>query len=258
MSRIFAMRNGAAVNPCRLAAAVQAGIANQVQSEQVSVATKNPVDVESQSGCAETLDFEAVEESPSLVFGTGTKSEQAKLVRVFGERMRQARELSNMSQSVAAKRLGYANPSKLSKVEGATDTNSIPLWLIPRAAKVYEVSVDFLFGLSEDFEVGVPRVASNWMLDAWEQARLRDIAAMEELHRVVAGVATNIDGFGAATSGIAEAITRFRVRNPNFDDCPASAMVLTRLGKLEAVARDAESVLKRFRLGRHAAGGARG
>ena len=75
-----------------------------------------------------------------------TRMEQAAAVKTIGARMRQARELCNLSQSAAAKRLGYSNSSKLSKVEGATDTNSVPLWLILRAAKVYEVSIDFLFG----------------------------------------------------------------------------------------------------------------
>ena len=46
-----------------------------------------------------------------------TKQEKAAVVRVIGTRMREARELCNMSLSEASKRLGYANPSKLSKVE---------------------------------------------------------------------------------------------------------------------------------------------
>ena len=65
-----------------------------------------------------------------------TRQEQAAAVKTIGARMRQARELCNLSQSAAARRLGYANPSKLSKVELATDTNSVPLWLIVRAARV--------------------------------------------------------------------------------------------------------------------------
>ena len=43
-----------------------------------------------------------------------TKQEKAAVVRVIGTRMREARELCNMSLSEASKRLGYANPSKLS------------------------------------------------------------------------------------------------------------------------------------------------
>ena len=70
------------------------------------------------------------------------------------KRQRQARELCNLSQSVAAKRLGYLTSAKLSKVEAAADTNSVPLWLIHRAASIYDVSTEFLFGFTDDFEVG--------------------------------------------------------------------------------------------------------
>lgn len=76
---------------------------------------------------------------------SSTRIEQVAAGETIGARMREARELCNMSQSAAARRLGYSNPSKLSKVEGATDTNSVPLWLIVRAASVYEVSIDYLW-----------------------------------------------------------------------------------------------------------------
>ena len=115
-----------------------------------------------------------------------TRQEQAAAVKTIGARMRQARELCNLSQSAAAKRLGYQNPSKLSKVELATDTNSVPLWLIVRAARVYEVSVDFLFGATDDWEVGArmtqERETSAWMFDAWEKARQRDMETLKRLH----------------------------------------------------------------------------
>ena len=60
--------------------------------------------------------------------------------------------MCNMSLSYAAKQLGYTNPSKLSKIENATDTQSVPLWVIHEAAKLYEVSIDFLLGESDDWE----------------------------------------------------------------------------------------------------------
>lgn len=81
------------------------------------------------------VDFESAEQEPALpVFDEQPKREQARLVQTIGARLAEARELCNMSQSVAAQRLGYSNSSKLSKVEGATDTNSVPLWLIVRAS----------------------------------------------------------------------------------------------------------------------------
>lgn len=88
-----------------------------------------------------------------------SKIEQSEIVKVIGTRLREARELCNMSQSVAATRFGYANSSKLAKVENATDTNSAPVWLILRASEVYEVSVDYLLG-----------AGGYWCWD-WEEAK---------------------------------------------------------------------------------------
>jgi transcriptional regulator with XRE-family HTH domain len=73
---------------------------------------------------------------------------QTEIVKTFGARMVEARELCGYSQKKAAKLLGYRNSSKLAKIEAASDTNSVPLWLIPKAAEVYEVSIDYLFGVS--------------------------------------------------------------------------------------------------------------
>ena len=120
---------------------------------------------------------------------SSTRIEQAAVVKTIGARMREARELCNMSQSAAARRLGYSNPSKLSKVEGATDTNSVPLWLIVRAASVYEVSIDYLFGCSDDWEAGSrmtqERETSAWLFDTWEKARRRDMETLRKLHNKV-------------------------------------------------------------------------
>ena len=73
------------------------------------------------------------------------KREKAKLVRMIGLRMKHARELVNMTQEYAAEKLGYANSSKLSKIENASDTDNVPNYIIERAATLYDVSVDYLY-----------------------------------------------------------------------------------------------------------------
>ncbi len=82
-------------------------------------------------GVIETRNF--FDPIPATALLAVSKHDQNKLVRTIGERLRVARELNNLSQSEAARRLGYANPSKLSKIEAAADTNSVPLWLIHAA-----------------------------------------------------------------------------------------------------------------------------
>jgi transcriptional regulator with XRE-family HTH domain len=179
------------------------------------------------------------------------KHEQAALVRTIGERMRQAREMCNLSQSAAAKRLGYSNPSKLSKVEAATDTNSVPLWLICATARVYEVSVDFLMGLTDDWEVGVPRGTQGWLLDAWQKMRLRDIGLLDRVHHEVVTVAGTTSDLVAAVREVGDSLTAYRARNPGFDETPASNVLVSRIAKLEAAAKRADAGLRRFEFGKH-------
>ena len=176
------------------------------------------------------------------------KHEQAALVRTIGERLRAARELNNLSQSEAARQLGYSNPSKLSKLESATDTNSVPLWLIHAAARLYCVSADYLFGLSEDFEPDAPRSAQVWMLDAWQKMRERDMRILDGLHVEVVTVAQTTSDLVDGVRAMGDALSAFRTRNGEFDDMPASALLVGRLARLEAVARDAEAKLLKLRI----------
>lgn len=176
------------------------------------------------------------------------KHEQAAIVRTIGQRMREARELCNLSQTAAAKRLGYSNPSKLSKVESATDTNSVPLWVIVAAARVYEVNIDWLFGVSNDWEIGSPRGTTSWLLDRWEEARERDLLALDKLNTRVTAVAEAVGAMVAASRRMGDSLSAFRARNGEFDDMPASAPVVHRLARLEAAAREAEVRMRKLRL----------
>lgn len=206
------------------------------------------VDVEA-TGVMESLNWlDPIAANSPLLMG---KHQQAELIRVIGARMREARELCNLSQSAAARQLGYTNPSKLSKVEAATDTNSVPLWLILGAAKLYAVSVDWLFGITDDWETGVPRGTQGWLLDAWERMRQRDLLVLDRMHTEVVTVADTTDELVAAVADMGEALSLYCSRNPGFDESPASNVLVSRLAKLETRARSADAGLKRFRLGKY-------
>lgn len=194
-------------------------------------------------------DFDSEEEAPALpVFRDNVKIEQATVVKTIGTRMREARELCNMSQSAAARRLGYSNPSKLSKVEGATDTNSAPLWLIVRASKLYDVSVDFLFGLTDDFEVGLQRGVQTWLVVELEKSRIEDMKALEKLHRRVAAVSALLPVIADESERTAEAIRRFAEINPGFDDMRGGATLAAAAENLARHAAKANSTIQRFRV----------
>lgn len=208
--------------------------------------TPNPVHSE---WLADVLLAEDCPPPTPVIFGADPKRDQAELVHIIGDRLREARELCNLSQSEAARRFGYSNPSKLSKVELATDTNSVPLWLIARAAKLYEVSLDFLFGFSDDFEVGVPRGAQPWLINAWEKARERDMAALARLHEEIATVSQHIAVLTADAREVAGALQTVCLRNPEFIDMPASGMLAGRIERMQEHARAAEGAIRKFRLG---------
>lgn len=189
------------------------------------------------------------EEATALpVFDGDPKREQARLVQTIGARMAEARELCNMSQSTAAQRMGYSNSSKLSKVEGATDTNSVPLWLIVRASRLYDVSLDYLFGESDDWETGLKRGVQGWLLDEWQKARVRDLATMERLHRRVSAVTTLLPAVASEAERAAEAIQRFAELNPEFADMRGSARISAAADNLIRLVRDASAAIQRFRI----------
>ena len=181
-----------------------------------------------------------------------TRQEQAAAVKTIGARMRQARELCNLSQSAAAKRLGYSNSSKLSKVEGATDTNSVPLWLILRAAKVYEVSIDFLFGATDDWEVGArmtqEREVSAWLFDTFDKLRQRDMETLKRLHDRVQTLTDAVAVMLAASEDASVALARFAELNPDFEDMPGGARLLSAVGRASGAAKGAKAKMARFRV----------
>lgn len=69
------------------------------------------------------------------------REQQAAYAKAVGERLRAARLAAGMSQLQAAQRIGYANSTKLSKIESGKHSSQIPMWALKRAAEVYGVSL---------------------------------------------------------------------------------------------------------------------
>ena len=181
-----------------------------------------------------------------------TRHEKMAAVKVIGQRMRQAREMCNMSQSEAAKRLGYANPSKLSKVEGATDTKSIPLWLLLDASSLYDVSMDYLCGMSGDWEVtdsmACEREVSAWARSALEGLRVQELQLLKKLHEKMEFTMGVVHSMLDTSDGAQEALRRFAELNPEFMDMRGGARLVAAVDHLNGVACEAAGRLKRFRI----------
>jgi transcriptional regulator with XRE-family HTH domain len=184
-----------------------------------------------------------------------TYVENRQIVATIGQRMREARGLCNISQEVAAARLGYANSSKLAKVEKASDTNSVPLWLILRAAKAYDVSIDYLFGLTDDWETGIrlkqEREVSTWLFDKWKTLHARDLAVLVTLHRRMDWFRENIAELTASVLKIVDAFyayERFACKKYKHkpDEIPGLNPLYSAIMKSDAIARGMSARFRRI------------
>lgn len=181
---------------------------------------------------------------------------QANLVRTIGERLHYAREtLCNLSQQEAARRLGYSNPSKLSKIERATDTNSIPLWVIKKAAQIYSVSIDFLFGLTEDWEpslrMSAERETAEWVFDELQRQRVQEIAVLDRINRQHVEIARAANTAFESAEKVEIALRTFREHNPTFDtDMLGSAKLVAAVTLNAENARNFRASFRRLKLER--------
>jgi len=148
------------------------------------------------------------------------------LVKTFGVRMRTARELCGLSQIVAAKRFGYSNSSKLNKVELASDTSSIPFWLIPRASQIYQVSSDYLLGLSDEWQCNHSEALQSQIEKAIQQSQSVQNNAIRQVYSQVVSIENAVSSNLKRSSEFKDLIVKFRALNPEFDDLRLGAKLL--------------------------------
>ena len=174
---------------------------------------------------------------------------QAELVKTIGARLKASRELCNLSLSEAARRLGYANPSKLSKVENATDTNSVPIRLIRDAARIYEVSTEYLFGLSDEWETGVHRGVTPFLMAEWERIRNRDFRVLVELDRHIKAASAVIPAMRRDAQAVIDATNRISELNgADFEELRGGSVLTAAADRLRKTARDALEAERRLHL----------
>ncbi len=170
------------------------------------------------------------------------RDEQRQSLEVIGAKLRAARELNNMSLAAAAKRLGYRSGSKLSKLENASDTNSIPTYILKRAAQLYGVSMDYLFGLvGDDFDghSDQQQLHTNHLAAMLEIARQRDMAVMGQLSQRLEVVAQTIDRQSQDLIEVEVALERYMEMHPEFVETRGSRLVgaIQRAGESGRTAR---------------------
>lgn len=173
------------------------------------------------------------------------------IISTVGARLRIARELCSHQQNQAAELLGVP-VEDLRVVETSVDVDHIPLKLIRAAAEVYNVSTDWLLGLSDD-----------WETDDIEIRKQRDfLAALERLHvenysktiakqiqqdNKIQALSDAVAALAPAIKAIDDSFMQFWKKNQKFADMPGGSTVLRRIDEANAAAHAATCQMVRFK-----------
>jgi len=162
--------------------------------------------------------------------------------KIVGLRLRESRELCDYTQIEASKLLGITKMF-LGKIEKGLNTNNIPLKLMQEAARVYEVSIGFLFSETDDFEVSdevKTKRDFGVKIHSFHQKQLSKLvvkaaAQDRKLKVLVKSMKSNLYAVGE----LDEAFITFKKMNPSFDDMPCSSKLSHRVNKLSKLAAQA-------------------
>lgn len=177
------------------------------------------------------------------------RAEQLMIAAAIGERLREARILAGYNQLTAAALLGYSNSSKLAKIEMGKESSQIQLWVIKRAAQLYDVSVDYLLGItdapeSESINHRVLGETMKRMGAHVEQQVHQDVLAQQALleHLVAIEAAfTVIDAEAAEAQG---AMERIATLNPQWGGIRGGARLMDAVGRIRSARSRLAAVLR--------------
>ncbi len=178
----------------------------------------------------------------------GARRLAAALRKVVSERFVQARALNGMSQTDAAIRMGYKKSAQLSQWEHGGRLPPIDRMII--ASLVYGVSLDYLYGLSDEPERDQHDAARRALARNMEdhlRAHADRIAEALIAYSKTGGVnMMTIKSLVARAHDCAAAVRRFVEMNAKkFDNMPGSATVLHACVSLEALAREGSAMVAR-------------
>lgn len=161
-------------------------------------------------------------------------------LKAIAGRLREAREDAGLTQEKAAKLMGYANSSRLAKIENGLDMKSIPMNVVIMAADLYGVSIDYLCGRSlyPDHD---PHAVAEWSALKHLRADVMKIeeAYLERLKRArvdYSNLAAAIEAVLPVVLSATDRVERFRNLNREiFDDLPGGAPLLRIADELKAL-----------------------
>lgn len=178
---------------------------------------------------------------------TEDKTEVA-ILRVVSARLKEGRDLCKHSLETAAQLIGIS-ADDLRALEDDHSAYSIPLWLIHRAAQIYDVSVDYLFGMNDDWEncaeVRLERDFSIHLQKIFLQEQAKAAARLVEQNNKIIALTSVVTELAPSIKEIYGAIMRFWELNPQFDEMAAGAPVISCLDRADKAAHEATCRLVR-------------
>lgn len=180
--------------------------------------------------------------------------EKNKLIKLIGSRMKEAREINNLTQVAAAKLLfGHDNSSYLSKIESgnyAKEMGQELLSIILKAAKAYEVSSDFLLGLSEEWErepvLAIQKNIEGWMLQQQQRYLSIEINAIRDISNRQFAIETGINQLLPIITRCHQAIDVFKQNYPKFESLPKFSPVCFGVQSTFEKAGEVKRTLQKF------------
>ncbi|KJV08023.1 helix-turn-helix domain-containing protein [Methylocucumis oryzae] len=174
------------------------------------------------------------------------------LAVIVGDRLKFSREKNGISQEKAAATLGYRNSSQLSKIEKAVDSRLPPIEKLIEMATLYEVSIDFVLGQTDDWDIDEKEVNRRGVTVACKD-ELRDI--IEQYAGHTSNVETMLEGFGEHLRESVEinneavvALERFIELNTKFQDMKGGAKLVRCITDARQVMTDLSNRLDRLKI----------
>lgn len=167
---------------------------------------------------------------------------------IVGKRMKEAREVFDIPAGTAAAAIGIRMHDLLKIEDGVRPAN---LSIVASASEVYEVSADYLMGLSDNWDRDDKSLARNqtskWLLSYYDSIRNRDLACLSALNKRVNACTEAIAGLAQASREAWDAFEDMVMRNPEFEDMPLGAKVSHRVTAAKIKGDAAMDVLKALR-----------
>lgn len=174
--------------------------------------------------------------------------DRALTFNTIGPRLIAARELNGIPQQEAARLAGMGNPTQWSMWEQGR--RAPPLYAVLAASKTLGVSMDFLFGLSDDPERSARAARRNACIRAVHHMLTTTaetiVSGIEASDTLVGPDASNVRELLDAACELTTAVDRYHQLNTEqFEDSRGGATVLAAVSRMEQVQFKVRDVLQR-------------